>query len=347
MKRIISLLITFVMMLSCFSLQSYGTARTNRQYGDINNDNFVDIIDVTLVQRYLVSIITFDGVQKETADFDHDNVVSSIDVTLIQRFIAKISIPEHYGGEYEPMSFIRLLYADYESGKAMVGVPVTFTAQGGYPYYGFEADDIFNPNEYKFVVYSSVNPSEPIAVRDYTEDNTFSYVFERADCTYRINAYARNRYHFESELYYDNFRVVEPYEVNKPIISSIYTDKYGNKGINSQNSFFKTSCRWNDLYFSVIAEGGSGDYLYSFEYKTKEKTLVQEYSANNNYLIASEDFPGWDEYEEIKPYMSYLYRYDSNNVVPYELTVKVRDSNGNETTETVFVSAIDDFDAIG
>lgn len=347
MKRIISFFLLFAVLVLCFPIHIGGTAITIRKYGDINNDQFIDIVDVSLVQKALATLGIYDGVQKEAADFDHNNEVSAVDATLIQRFISKMDIPEGCGGQYEPMSFIRRLYADYDSGQAMVGVPVTFIAQGGYPYYEYEVDEKFNPNEYKFEVFSSDNMEEPIFVRDYSEDNSFSYVFERADCTYRINAYARNRYQFESGIYYSTFRVVESYDLDKPIISSIYTDKYGNKGINSNNSNFKTSCRWNDLVFSVIAKGGSGKYMYAFEYKTNDKILVQEYSDNNCFTIGSENFPGWDEYEAIKPFMNSYYRYDPSKVLPYELTVKVKDSDGNISSESYLISAIDDFGLIG
>lgn len=53
-------------------------------YGDVNRDFVVDVRDVTMIQKYLVKLIQFDGEQKILADFNKDGRPSIQDATAIQ-----------------------------------------------------------------------------------------------------------------------------------------------------------------------------------------------------------------------------------------------------------------------
>lgn len=57
-------------------------------YGDVNLDGKIDVIDVTLLQRYIAgeSVLTDDAVK--AADFNKDRIIDVIDATTIQTFIA-------------------------------------------------------------------------------------------------------------------------------------------------------------------------------------------------------------------------------------------------------------------
>lgn len=57
-------------------------------YGDVNLDGKIDVIDVTLLQRYIAgeSVLTDDAVK--AADFYKDRIIDVLDVTAIQTFIA-------------------------------------------------------------------------------------------------------------------------------------------------------------------------------------------------------------------------------------------------------------------
>lgn len=57
-------------------------------YGDVNLDGKIDVIDVTLLQRYIAgeSVLTDDAVK--AADFNKDRIIDIIDATAIQTFIA-------------------------------------------------------------------------------------------------------------------------------------------------------------------------------------------------------------------------------------------------------------------
>ena len=55
--------------------------------GDTNGDHIIDIKDATDVQKYIVSLESFDGFQKFVADVNHDGEINIVDATLIQKYI--------------------------------------------------------------------------------------------------------------------------------------------------------------------------------------------------------------------------------------------------------------------
>lgn len=58
--------------------------------GDVNSDGDVTIDDVTLIQKYLVSVSDFTIAQKKFADVNNDGEVNIDDVTMIQKYLAGI-----------------------------------------------------------------------------------------------------------------------------------------------------------------------------------------------------------------------------------------------------------------
>ncbi len=56
--------------------------------GDVNMDGVISILDVTLIQKYIASLVTFSDQQKRLADVNGDGNISILDVTEIQRIIA-------------------------------------------------------------------------------------------------------------------------------------------------------------------------------------------------------------------------------------------------------------------
>lgn len=64
--------------------------------GDINLDGFVDITDVTAIQRYLAKIDEFTAEQLEYADINLDGDVDIIDATAVQKSIALIPVEIMY-----------------------------------------------------------------------------------------------------------------------------------------------------------------------------------------------------------------------------------------------------------
>lgn len=65
------------------------TTRTQQfEIGDVNLDGYVNIVDVTLIQRYLADIAKLSETQKTNADFNNDGSISIKDATAIQRYLA-------------------------------------------------------------------------------------------------------------------------------------------------------------------------------------------------------------------------------------------------------------------
>ncbi len=58
--------------------------------GDVNLDGYINIMDVTDVQRYIAQYITFTDKQMDYADANRDGYINIMDATQIQRYIAKL-----------------------------------------------------------------------------------------------------------------------------------------------------------------------------------------------------------------------------------------------------------------
>ncbi len=58
---------------------------------DVNCDGVVSILDATEIQKYLVSMVEFNVIQKSVADANGDGVVSILDATEIQKYLVGLS----------------------------------------------------------------------------------------------------------------------------------------------------------------------------------------------------------------------------------------------------------------
>lgn len=67
--------------------------------GDVDGNGSIDILDTTLVQKYLVNKISLSDNQKNAADVNFDNKVTIRDATIIQMHIAKIITSFSNGGK--------------------------------------------------------------------------------------------------------------------------------------------------------------------------------------------------------------------------------------------------------
>lgn len=59
--------------------------------GDVNADGYIDISDATLVQKYIVSIVSLTSQQIQVADVNNDGDINIRDVTEIQKYIAGVN----------------------------------------------------------------------------------------------------------------------------------------------------------------------------------------------------------------------------------------------------------------
>ena len=63
--------------------------------GDANRDGWVSVSDVTVIQRFLISITGEPEPDLGAADVDGDGEITVNDATYIQRFLAKFADPCH------------------------------------------------------------------------------------------------------------------------------------------------------------------------------------------------------------------------------------------------------------
>lgn len=79
--------LTFVLMLSMLFAFSI-TANAAVNYGDVNSDGKINVLDATNIQLASAEMIKFTDEQKILADVDGDGVVNIKDVSYIQRYCA-------------------------------------------------------------------------------------------------------------------------------------------------------------------------------------------------------------------------------------------------------------------
>lgn len=96
-KRITALALTLFILIGCFSAVSVSAETSGRLLGDTNNDGIVTIIDVTMIQRHLAEIVTFDDESTAAGDVDGNGILDINDATLIQKWIAKMDVPYAIG----------------------------------------------------------------------------------------------------------------------------------------------------------------------------------------------------------------------------------------------------------
>lgn len=59
--------------------------------GDVNMDGGINILDATLVQKYVVGIVELSAEQKHLADYNNDGDITVVDATEIQKFIVHLN----------------------------------------------------------------------------------------------------------------------------------------------------------------------------------------------------------------------------------------------------------------
>ena len=59
--------------------------------GDVNNDNMVNVMDATEIQKYLAGLIILTDAQKAKGDVNNDGVLNVVDATEIQKYLAGVS----------------------------------------------------------------------------------------------------------------------------------------------------------------------------------------------------------------------------------------------------------------
>lgn len=92
------IIIIVILVLAVFLFNNGVRAETDILYGDVDDSGDIDIIDATLIYRYLDDMIDLDHDAQIRADVDGDNKITRNDGILIQRYLAyMISFPVRMG----------------------------------------------------------------------------------------------------------------------------------------------------------------------------------------------------------------------------------------------------------
>ncbi len=226
--------------------------------GDADLNYETNIKDATLIQKFLAGLVTPNGLQKAVAEVDGDGAVTIKDATIVQKYCAGLIDSFAVGLIFRDL-YAESLIADYDSGKAITGVPITFTAA---------ADGFGHPFYYQFFVNDK-------AVTELTEQNTYTCTFDEVGF-YNVSVHVLSDYGITDQITIRDYEVSASYESDTLLIKSFYHDK--------------SPCRLYEgcgkTTFTAQAMFGSGVYEYAF---CLDGVTVQEYSAENTFTI--EDFP--------------------------------------------------------
>lgn len=223
--------------------------------GDVDENFKVDINDVTLLQNGLAGNAELSPRQFYAGDVNFNGVNDVSDVTLIQ---------EHIAGTYEfernstaSEHIIRNFCADYDSGKAMTGTPVTFTAT---MYSGV------TPFSYEFLINGEV-------VQQKSESNTFTYTFDESG-SYDVSVRCYNAIDRCVEKTLHKYTVVDAYESENPVIVGIHTDV--------------DYIGFAEYTLTISANTIFGTAPYQYKFTLDNGLLVQDYSESADFAIDME-----------------------------------------------------------
>lgn len=298
MKKLLAIILVFVMITSV-AVVSVSAQMPPVTIGDADDDWKVTINDATEIQRYLAQYIEFDRFREYAANVDNDDKVSILDATYIQRYLAQLIEDDRINTMVSYDMMIHDFYADYDSGVAMVGVPVTFTVN---------AFNSMDEERYELYV-------DDVLVESSDSESSLSYTFDKPG-SYNIMMLIVSPL-FSTEAFIYNYEVVDAYDSSALQIKSVYsTGKYWGDYV-----FYK-----DDMTIHVEAMGGTPDYEYKFvlisdnHYYIDEEKLViitQDYSADNTFVLPEVDY--------------------NDAVHDFKLEIFVKDANGDEVTAIEYI----------
>lgn len=316
--RIILCLLLAAVMLTAAALSAHAVPAPI-YIGDLDLDQDITVLDATRIQRWLAGLENPlmrwykpapQKLQEYIGDANRDGSCDILDATFIQRFLAGLeNVRKGDLGTWAYYISPTRFYANYDSGKATVGKPVTFTAE--IPGYSFVPEnDPTVPYTYEFRINGKT-------VQERSDKNTLTYTFTEAG-GYEVtavfyNALDAERTHSFGRMtevgYYEYpYRVVEPYSLEKPVI--VYAD--------FPEDTETITCTGP---LTVRAEGGSGGYQYKVDLKGRDFIPGNGWTQTDADTLTT----GWvDSSSFTIP--------DSEGLYPRgELTVTARDSDGAES----------------
>ncbi len=262
MKKILSFLMVLAVLVSGSAIITSAVPSPDAVYGDVNYDREVDVTDATYLQQCLVGMREFSKLSYELADFDGDGKVNVTDATQIQMYEARIikHIPREPYALYTRVE-IENVSCDFESGKAIAGVPVTFSAKATVPY----GEKKVYPITYEYVIKRG---EQIIAQSDRVEDTDLTYTFDNGG-TYTVELKAYNAFDGYSSYEFE-YIVLDEYD-GTLMVSALYPSKFD----------FREE--YEKRVFTAHVYGGEGPYEYRFIADGVE--IVQDYSESNSVTL--------------------------------------------------------------
>ena len=280
---IVSFLLVFCLLVGAVSASA---TRAPYHSGDADLDGNRTVKDATLIQKYTSRLAEFSYLQSLLSDTNEDGVINVKDATMIQKALAKLVKIEAEG--VFSYSECNKIYADFSSGRAMVGVPVAFTIECG------NYDERANPITYELYINDEL-------IEGANATGKFAYTFETAG-EYKITFETINKFGYRERFWLaQEYKVVEPYESEIPVVKAFYSHMVPYMG---GNSYVEPE---ENVTFEAEAMFGKGDYKYAFYLDGK---MLRDYSADNTYTF--ETLPEAREEE-------------------YILTVRVKDSSTGDS----------------
>lgn len=254
MKKIIKAALSGALVMGMLAAQCFSTSAMIRPIitGDVDWNSKVDVNDVTLLQNALAGSAEIDKSQNYAGDVNFNGVTNVEDVTLIQLHIAGKYEFERKSTNLEHI--IRNFCADYDSGKAMTGTPVTFTAT---------MDSGVTPFSYEFLINGEV-------VQQKSESNTFTYTFSESG-SYDVSVRSYNAIDDCAEETLYNYTVVDAYESEDPVIVGIHTDV--------------DYIGYDEYSLTISANAIFGTAPYQYKFTLDNGFLVQDYSESADFTI--------------------------------------------------------------
>ena len=308
MKKTVALILALVLIAMCLPIGA-GAAKPPVVFGDANRDYEVDILDATEIQRYLSGLSEisseFAYEYELRADFDRDGELTVLDVTFIQRKEAEIPIPDTCGGEGYADITVTSLIADYDSGKAVVNVPVTFTVRS-------DCDN--DGATYEFYI-------DDVLMQERSEKNKYTHTFTYSG-DYDVTVRAYNKYGFRTTSKIWQFYSEYPSETCYRVADGYPSDELTLSGVS-----------WIDYMYSdtpaveLHATGGTAPYTYSYTITDIDSQYVQ-------------DADGWTVITDEKERTCLYHDFTEENVMTisfadllaprssHDLIVQAKDANG-------------------
>lgn len=254
MKKIIKAALSGALVMGMLAAQCFSTSAMIRPImtGNVDWNSKVDVNDVTLLQNALAGSAEIDKSQYYAGDVNFNGVTNVEDVTLIQLHIAGKYEFERDSTNLEHI--IRNFCADYDSGKAMTGTPVTFTAT---MYSGV------TPFSYEFLINGEV-------VQQKSESNTFTYTFDESG-SYDVSVRCYNAIDRCVEETLHKYTVVDAYESEDPVIVGIHTDV--------------DYIGYDEYSLTISANAIFGTAPYQYKFTLDNGFLVQDYSESADFTI--------------------------------------------------------------